>query len=62
MKKIISLCLIFAMFCGFALMVPTEAKAYSDTYPLPILTGDLGQDVANVATSQLGYAYNDGTL
>lgn len=29
--------------------------AYSDVFPLPVLTGDKAQDTANIALSQLGY-------
>lgn len=38
--------------------------AYADPFPLPTLTGNKGQDVANIALSQLGYdeAYDGSTL
>lgn len=61
MKRIISFVLLLAVACSLLAQIPYEAKAYDATLPLPILTGDMAQDVANIATSQLGYAYNDGT-
>lgn len=42
----------------------TTAGAYEELLPLPALTGNKGQDVANIALSQLGYdeSWDGGTI
>lgn len=39
----------------------TLAVSYPAAYPLPALTGNQALDVANIAKSQLGYAWDGGT-
>lgn len=68
LKKIISLLLV----CVTVLTcVPAEARAevavesraaVPAAYQLPKLTGDMAQDVANVASSQIGYSGENGTI
>ena len=46
---------------------PTHASSgdetqYAPAYPLPALTGNQAVDTANVAKSQVGYTYSDGTV
>lgn len=51
------LCLLLTcclLLSGMVYQAP-KASAYMATKPLPELTGNLGQDVANIAISQLGY-------
>ena len=57
---ILSIALIFAMTPS----ISTTAGAYADTLPLPELTGNKAQDVANIALSQLGYneGWDGGTV
>lgn len=59
MKRIISLCLVAVMV--FSLLPAVSVNAYSNPYPVPALTGNQAQDVANIAVSQLGYTYDGGT-
>lgn len=51
------LCMLLAcsLLLGGVVYEAPEASAYMATKPLPELTGDPGQDVANIAISQLGY-------
>ncbi len=39
-----------------------DETLYEPAYPLPALTGNQAADTANVAKSQLGYTYSDGTV
>jgi len=57
-KKLLSILLVFVILTG---MIP-NAFAYNSAKPLPSLTGDQAKDTANIATSQVGYAYNGGTV
>lgn len=51
------LCLVLALCCllPMAQGLSLRADAYASAKPLPELTGNKGQDVANIALSQLGY-------
>lgn len=49
---LLSLCCLLPMAQGLSL----RADAYASAKPLPELTGNKGQDVANIAISQLGYS------
>lgn len=63
MKRMISLLLTAAMLLGVVAGLAPRASAYAPPKPLPELTGNKGQDVANIAISQLGYAeVNGGTV
>ncbi len=64
MKKAIKrmLC-IMIVFVLMLTAVPLRiAAAVPAAQPLPKLTGDMAQDVANIAASQLGYRGNQGTI
>ena len=52
------LCLVLALCCllPMAQGLSLRADAYASAKPLPELTGNKGQDVANIALSQLGYS------
>ncbi len=59
MKKIKrTVSLILALVCCFGVLrvAAPQAGAYAAAKPLPALTGNKAQDVANIAISQLGYA------
>ncbi len=63
MKRIF--CLLLAVSCVLPVLqsVTPEAGAYPAAKPLPALTGNKAVDVANVATSQVGYKEtSDGTV
>ena len=62
MKRFLSFLLALVVVGGIALQIPLTAMAYDAAKPLPALSGNVGEDVAAVATSQLGYAYNGGTV
>ena len=49
---LLALCMLVSLTPGLRL----QASAYASAKPLPELTGNKGQDVANIAISQLGYA------
>ncbi len=49
---LLALCMLVSITPGLRL----QASAYASAKPLPELTGNKGQDVANIAISQLGYA------
>ena len=51
------LCLLLALCCMIPMLqnLSLQVNAYASAKPLPELTGNKGQDVANVAISQLGY-------
>ncbi len=55
-KRII--CLVLALCCLLPMVqgLSLRADAYASAKPLPELTGNKGQDVANIALSQLGYS------
>ena len=63
MKRTISLFLTLTLLLGMVAALAPSAAAYAPPKPLPALTGNKGQDVANIAISQLGYAeVNGGTV
>ena len=39
-----------------------DETLYEPAFPLPVMTGNQAEDTANVAKSQLGYTYSDGTV
>lgn len=55
MKRWLSLCLAACLTLGCVVFTAPEASAYMAAKPLPTLTGNKAQDVANIAVSQLGY-------
>lgn len=59
-KRIVSLFLVL-VFMVAAVPVDTYA-AVPNAYELPELTGDMAQDVANIAWSQIGYSGENGTV
>ena len=59
-KRFISLLLICACVLVLAPAAAPRANAYAAALPLPELTGNTAQDVANIALSQVGYAEVDG--
>lgn len=64
MKKTVKRIISMLMVCVTMLTcVPMEAKAaVPAAYQLPKLTGDMAQDVANIALSQVGYTGENGTI
>lgn len=63
MKRTISFLLTLVLLLSCVAAYAPEASAYAPPKPLPALTGNKGQDVANIAISQLGYAeVNGGTV
>lgn len=59
-KRIVSLLFVFVFLVTAA---PIDAKAaVPAAYQLPKLTGDMAQDVANIAISQVGYTGENGTI
>ena len=54
-KRIICLMLALCCMLSMAQGLSLRADAYASAKPLPELTGNKGQDVANIAISQLGY-------
>lgn len=60
LRRIVSLLLVFVFLVTAA---PIDVKAsVPAAYQLPKLTGDMAQDVANIAVSQIGYTGENGTI
>lgn len=55
LKRFLVLLLIICIGVTSVAVTPVEVMAYEEPYPLPELTGNQAQDVANIAISQLGY-------
>ena len=55
-KRLLSGLLVFCMCLSMMAGIAIPAWAYAAIKPLPALTGNQGQDAANIAVSQLGYA------
>lgn len=61
-KRIVSFCLVILMFYAMLPQITVSVRAYSNAYNLPDLTGNTAHDVANIAKSQVGYTFDNGTI
>lgn len=55
LKRCVSILLVLSLLLAGVVYQAPEASAYMAALPLPELTGNTAQDVANIAISQLGY-------
>lgn len=60
LKRIVCMLLVCGLLFGCMVSLAPAASAYAPSKPLPALTGNKAQDVANIAISQLGYAEVNG--
>ena len=61
MKRIVSWCLAIVLVVSCFSSLSVNTLAYAPAYAIPTLTGNKANDVANIASSQLGYTGANGT-